>query len=319
MAVPSIPTPFSRKYHDKKENGKKKADHAKKSDEIEPGLHGWETKKIRPNPDQPRKYFDPATMAGLRKSISLAGILNPPFVSMPDKDGFVDLIDGERRLRAALELKMDIIPVFIGEADKEDAFLVSVVSNFCREQTTEIEDAMAIKRLQDEFELSVEYIADLVGKSVGWVYNRLKYLKLHPDLARELQNGKISPKLALSVTSYPEQSQKKILRKLQELEEEKSLSPQQTTRQVARIGESLKLPPAKTKHGTRPLDYATKLVMAVTSGSSKLSNDIDEVLSNLSVDQLSDVRGEKLQNLDFELKKVLKRVKEAQKLLSKAF
>jgi len=320
MAVAVIPSPFGEKFKAKKTLRKEtKGKSKKKLVEIEPGLHGWETKKIRPNPDQPRKYFDPETMAGLRKSISLAGILNPPFVSMPDEDGFVDLIDGERRLRAALELGMDIIPVFIGEANQEDAFLVSMVSNFCREQTTEIEDAMAIKRLQDDFDFSVEYIADLVGKSAGWVYNRLKYLKLHPDLATQLQQGKISPKLALSVTSYPANEQKKILKQLQELEVKKALTPQQTTREVAKIGERLNIPPAKTKHGTQPLGYTTKLVMAVDSASKKLSELIEEFLSEVTLEQLSEVKGGKLENLDFELKKVLKKVEAAKKVVREAF
>jgi len=286
---------------------------------IEPGWHSWPTKKIRPNPDQPRKYFDPEKMDGLKRSIAAVGVLSPPFVSMPDEKGIVDLIDGERRVRAALELELEEIPVFIGEADRKDAFLVSVASNFCRVEMSVIEEALAIERLQKDYHLDLQYIADLMGKSTAWIYNRLKYLKLHPDLAMELQQGKISPKLALAVTSFPQKQQKQILLKLQKEEAKNPLTPQQTTRLVAKLSEAsgLKLP--KSKKGHAPLDFATRLALDITSASKKLSSMFDELLSDVTDKELSRLKGEKLQNLDFELKELEKKLKEARRIVSNAF
>ncbi len=317
MGKGSIPAPFKREFNQGKHSVKKTQKKLRKK--IEPGFYGWKTKKIRANPDQPRKYFDPETMAGLRKSISLVGILNPPFVSMPDENDVVDLIDGERRVRAALELKMEEIPVFVGEADSDDAFIVSVASNFCREEMSEIEEAMAIERLQKDYGLSIEYIADLMGKSTAWVYNRLKYLKLHPDLAIELQQGGLSPKSALAVTSYPQESQKKIVKQLKKQEEDQILTPQQTTRQVVKISEELGVKPVKTKRGKEPLDYTTRLVLDITATSSKLSNLIVELLAEVTDKQLEKVKGDKLSNLDFELKQVAEKVKQAKNKTGKAY
>lgn len=286
---------------------------------IQPGWYKWPTEKIRPNPDQPRKYFDPEKMDGLKRSIKAVGILSPPFVGMPDKNGIVDLLDGERRVRAALELSLEEIPVFIGEADKKDAFLVSVASNFCRAEMSEIEEALAIQRLEQDYHLNVQFIADLMGKSVGWIYNRLKYLKLDPDLAMDLQKGKLSPKLALAVTSYPQNKQKKILQNLQKEEAKKPLTPQQTTRLVSKVSERLGLQPLKTKKGQAPLDFASRLALDITSASNKLSAMLKEFEADVSSEQLCNLKGNILEDLLLELNQLKEKVLQTENSVRNAY
>jgi len=116
---------------------------------------------ITPNPEQPRKYFDPQALADLTESVRERGILQPIIVRRGDDDRFI-LIAGERRWRAATAAKLAKIPALIRQ--KEDPAELALIENLQREDLNPIEEAESLKRLKDRRHLTDEALARIIGK-----------------------------------------------------------------------------------------------------------------------------------------------------------
>lgn len=144
---------------------------------------------ISPNPDQPRRYFDPDGLAELADSIRVHGILQPLTVRRRG-GGRYELIAGERRLRAAMICKLTEVPCLVMEVDRENSCLLSLIENVQRRDLDFWEEAKALERLIHVYGLSQEEAAAKVGKSQSALANKLRILKL-PDGALELlrKNG----------------------------------------------------------------------------------------------------------------------------------
>lgn len=148
--------------------------------------------KIKTNPKQPRKIFDPEALEELASSIKTQGILQPLMVR-PLGDGSYELVVGERRFRAAGMAGLTEAPVIIRDLTDEQALFIALVENLQRENLNPIEEAEGYKFLRDQFSLSQEAIAERVGKNRATVTNTLRLLQLPAKMQAELQEGHITP------------------------------------------------------------------------------------------------------------------------------
>jgi ParB family chromosome partitioning protein len=159
-----------------------------------------DTDKILPNPYQPRRDFDQASLLELADSIKQYGLLQPVTVSRKEEEkpdgGFVtmyELIAGERRLRAAKLAGLKQIPALIRVGDDNKTRLeLAIIENLQREDLNPIDRAVAFDRLQKEFALKHEEIGKKMGKSRVYVTNTIRLLNLPKEAQQALSDGKIS-------------------------------------------------------------------------------------------------------------------------------
>lgn len=132
--------------------------------------------KVEPNRSQPRKNFDEDSLLELSDSIKQFGILQPLLVQ--DKDDYYEIIAGERRWRAAKMAKLRQVPVIIKKLSDQEIVEISLIENIQRENLNPIEEAIAYKRLLEEFHLKQDEVAERVSKSRTAVTNSMRLLKL---------------------------------------------------------------------------------------------------------------------------------------------
>ena len=159
-----------------------------------------DTDKIKPNPYQPRRDFDEATLRDLADSIKQYGVLQPLIVarSEVEKDGgglqtLYELIAGERRLRAAKLAGVSQIPVIIREGDTALMKLeLAIIENLQREDLNVVDRARAFFRLVSEFKFTHNEVAKKMGRSREYVSNTLRILTLPEEIINGLSEGKIT-------------------------------------------------------------------------------------------------------------------------------
>ena len=132
--------------------------------------------ELEPNREQPRKNFDEDGLIELADSIRQFGILQP--ILIKKKQDYYEIIAGERRWRAAKLAGLKEVPVIIKEFSDQEAVEISLIENIQRESLNPIEEAIAFKRLMDEFHLHQDEIAERVSKSRTAVTNSMRLLKL---------------------------------------------------------------------------------------------------------------------------------------------
>ena len=137
---------------------------------------------------QPRTDMHQEALEELAASIKTQGVMQP-IVVRPISSEKYEIIAGERRWRATQMAGLDSIPAIIKPVGDEAAIAMSLIENIQRENLNPIEEAMALKRLQDEFELTQQQVADAVGKSRVTVTNLMRLMGLHIDVRRMLENG----------------------------------------------------------------------------------------------------------------------------------
>ena len=133
--------------------------------------------KVEPNREQPRKKFDEDALLELSESIKMYGVLQPLLVS--DKKDYYEIVAGERRWRAAKMAGLKEVPVVIKEFSDQEIVEISLIENIQREDLNPVEEAMAYKRLIDEFNLKQDEVAERVSKSRTAVTNSIRLLKLN--------------------------------------------------------------------------------------------------------------------------------------------
>lgn len=147
---------------------------------------------IRPNPYQPRRTFNDQELADLESSIRTNGLLQPVTVRpVPGGKGF-ELVAGERRLRAAGRLGWAEIPALVREIDDRALLTLALVENLQRSDLDPLEEAEGYQRLIDEFDLTQQQVADVVGKDRSTVANMLRLLGLPAAVRRLVQEDEIS-------------------------------------------------------------------------------------------------------------------------------
>ncbi|MGI6347945.1 MAG: ParB/RepB/Spo0J family partition protein [Patescibacteria group bacterium] len=145
---------------------------------------------IKTNPYQPRKDFDPIALNDLINSIKEHGIIQPLIVSKVG-DAY-ELVAGERRLRSALELEMDEVPVIVRDLDDQKKLEIALIENLQRENLNPIESAIAYNQLMNEFNLSQEELSERLGKPRSSIANALRFLSLPEEIKNALAKRQIT-------------------------------------------------------------------------------------------------------------------------------
>lgn len=157
--------------------------------------------RIRPNPLQPRRHFDPAALQELADSIRQHGILQPLTVrKTPDGP---ELVAGERRLRAARLAGLREVPCMFVAVDEEQSGMLALVENLQRRDLDYLEEAEGLAELMSRFDLSQEQAAEKVGKSQSAVANKLRLLRHSPEILRRLREHGLSERHARALLKLP--------------------------------------------------------------------------------------------------------------------
>ena len=165
--------------------------------------------KVEPNRTQPRKQFDEDALLELSESIKQFGILQPLLVS--DKGDYYEIIAGERRWRAAKLAGLKEVPVIIKEFNDQQVVEISLIENIQRENLNPIEEAMAFKRLLEEFQLKQDEVAERVSKSRTAVTNSMRLLKLSDKVQQMIIDDMISTGHARALLAIDDPEQQYIL------------------------------------------------------------------------------------------------------------
>lgn len=158
--------------------------------------------KMQPGEYQPRTNMDQASLEELAASISSQGIIQPILVRPVSGDKY-EIIAGERRWRAAQIAQLHEVPVLVRNIPDEATLAVALIENIQRENLNPVEEAVGLKRLMDEFELTHEEMARSVGRSRTAVTNLLRLLSLSPGAKQLLEQGNIEMGHARAILGLP--------------------------------------------------------------------------------------------------------------------
>lgn len=167
---------------------------------------------IIPNPEQPRKQFDEASLDELSESIRQMGVIQPVTVRK-NNDGKYIIISGERRWRAARKAGLERIPAYIREAEPVEVHTMALVENIQRQDLNAIEVARSMQRLIDECHLTQDALAEKLGKKRSSVSNYLRLLKLPEQVQTAVSEGVISMGHAKALAGAPAEKQLPLLEK----------------------------------------------------------------------------------------------------------
>lgn len=146
--------------------------------------------KVEPNREQPRKKFDEDALLELSESIKQFGILQPLLVQK--RDDYYEIIAGERRWRAAKLAGLKEVPVIVKELSEKEIMEISLIENIQREDLNPIEEALAYKRLLDEFHVKHDELAERVSKSRSAITNSMRLLKLSEKVQQMIIDEKLT-------------------------------------------------------------------------------------------------------------------------------
>ena len=156
---------------------------------------------IRPNPSQPRRVFDQAALQELAASIAQYGILQP--LTVRRTAGALELVAGERRLRAAKLAGLSEVPCIVVSVDNESSGMLALVENLQRRDLDFIEEAEGLARLMRQYGLNQEQAARRVGKSQSAVANKLRLLRHSPQVLQALRENGLSERHARALLKLP--------------------------------------------------------------------------------------------------------------------
>ena len=147
-------------------------------------------KEVEPNREQPRKYFDEEALEELAESIKKYGLIQPIIVTK--KDGYYEIIAGERRWRACKKAGLKEISAIVREDDEKQNKAIALIENIQREDLNAVEKAMGIKVLMDEYELTQQEVSEIIGKSRSAVANTVRILNLDVRVLELAKEGKLT-------------------------------------------------------------------------------------------------------------------------------
>ncbi len=148
--------------------------------------------QIFPNPSQPRMEMDDISLDELANSIREHGIIQPLILTKDDTGDHYTLIAGERRLRAAKLVGLESVPGIVRQASEQERLELALIENIQRENLSPLESAHAYLKLQEEFGLTQDQVAERVGKSRVAVTNTIRLLKLPEEALKALNAETIS-------------------------------------------------------------------------------------------------------------------------------
>src|SRR5438552_2496759 len=163
---------------------------------------------IRPCPFQPRKEFAPEALQELADSIRAQGVIQP--LIDRQREGFYELIAGERRWRAAQLIGLKEIPCVVREADDASVLELALIENLQREDLNPLEEALGYSQLIERFHLRQEDVAGKVGKSRAVVANSLRLLRLPAEVQNYLRDERVSVGHAKVILGLPTPAEQKL-------------------------------------------------------------------------------------------------------------
>ena len=205
---------------------------------------------------QPRTHMDKGALDELAASIKAQGVVQP-IVVRPITNGNYEIVAGERRWRAAQLAGLDTIPAVVRKIPDEAAIAISLIENIQREDLNPVEEANALQRLIDEFQMTHQKIAEAVGRSRAAVTNLLRLLTLQPDVRELLEKGKMDMGHARALLALDGPQQSRIGRQVVE----RGLSVRETENLVRRLQSA---PGGKSR--ARSVDPDTKALIEKLSG-----------------------------------------------------
>ena len=212
--------------------------------------------KVEPNPDQPRKDFDPEELQSLADSIATHGVVQPLTVrELPN--GYYQIIAGERRWRAARLAEVKEIPAVIMEADDKKVMELALIENLQRQDLNPVEEAMGYQTLMQEYGMTQEDAAKQVGKSRPAVANALRLLNLSDKVLEMVRKGELSAGHARAILSLKTQ-------KLQEAAAQKIATLGLSVRQAEQLCKNMGKEPAPVKEPTLTVDYVAECEKSLT-------------------------------------------------------
>ncbi|MEI7593796.1 MAG: ParB/RepB/Spo0J family partition protein [Actinomycetes bacterium] len=158
---------------------------------------------IRPNPNQPRSYFDEEAQVSLTASVRELGVLQPILVR-PASDGKFEIIAGERRWRAAQRAGLQSVPALVRTVEDAAALEQALVENLHREDLNALEEAAAYQQLMEDFHLTQEQVAVRVGKSRSAVTNTLRLFQLPPSVQKLVADRRLTAGHARALLGSPD-------------------------------------------------------------------------------------------------------------------
>ncbi len=193
--------------------------------------------KVEPNREQPRKNFDEDTLQELADSIKQFGLLQPILVQ--DRKDYYEIIAGERRWRAAKLAGLKEVPVIIRNYTEQEIMEISLIENIQREDLNPIEEAVAYKRLIEEFHLKQDEVAERVSKSRTTITNSMRLLKLCEYVRQMIIDDKLTTGHARALIPIEDEEQQKQIA-------ERIFDEKLSVREVEKIVKGI-LNPAKDK------------------------------------------------------------------------
>lgn len=166
--------------------------------------------KLRPNPDQPRRSFDEASLAELAQSLKNHGLIQP-ILAEDAGDGSYVIVAGERRYRAAKIAGLAELPVIVRSFDPQRRLEIALIENVQREDLNPVEEAEAYRSLMALGNRSQEEVADVVGKSRSAVANALRLLKLPEPMLAALRDGGMTAGHARAILSVIDPGRRELL------------------------------------------------------------------------------------------------------------
>ena len=213
-----------------------------KSNEVKEPTTTVKITMVEPNREQPRKNFDQDALEELADSIKQYGLIQP--IVVQDRKTYYEIIAGERRWRAAKIAGLKEVPVIIKNYTEQEIVETSLIENIQRENLNPIEEAMAYKRLLNEFNLKQDEVAERVSKSRTAVTNSMRLLKLCDEVQQMIIDEMITTGHARALISVEDPEQQYIL--AQKIFDEK-LSVRDVEKLVKDFGKTKKEKKAKEK------------------------------------------------------------------------
>lgn len=170
----------------------------------EPGIRGFPTELLEPNPYQPRARIRTESLDELIRSIRTHGVLQPLLLRPhPSSAGRYQIIAGERRWRAAQAVGLHEVPALVRGLSDTDTAAAALVENLLREGLDPIEEAEGFSRLIGEFKHTQEALSDIVGKSRSHIANTLRLLNLPPGIQVLVRAGQLTAGHARALVGHP--------------------------------------------------------------------------------------------------------------------
>jgi ParB family transcriptional regulator, chromosome partitioning protein len=148
--------------------------------------------RITPNPDQPRRDFDPEALQELAASIKSKGIIQPLVVRLKDGGNAYEIVAGERRWRAAQIAQLHVVPVVIRDFSDSEVIEIAIIENIQRADLNAVEEALGFRQLMDRFGHTQEKLAEALSKSRSHIANTLRLLNLPDDVQMMIRMGKLT-------------------------------------------------------------------------------------------------------------------------------